>query len=503
VICWWIWGINLNKGEQVIMRDKKFLVVLLLFFSVARAEGARILERITLFNPAGTLFTPIENRIEGLTIKGFLRNLSKVNLHGHTYDLGYGYRRTEEFSSIEWLAELELRYRLSPNLEVVNIENFLYDAAYDWDDSGHYPTDITHKEIEYYRTAERIIRELYARLFYKNWEFILGKQQLVWGKMDGKVIDIINPNDNRYGAVFTQDDYEWLRLPLWMINALYRWGEYYVQFLWIPDFEEAKSPPLGGPFSPNVPPLPDNLYFYKRSEPSTHIANHEWGLRANMIKGGWDMSLIYFYTWSDTATYFRRGYRLDDNSHEVKLIFLEPKHTRLHQFGLDLDKSFYGLGRPWIFRSEILYTLNEYYTNVGESLAEDGVSKANRLLSALALETFFLKGEVWFLFQLQQTHIFKYDHDLRRLGSLLPRDQWVFLYALSKSFKFTDDRLKLSWTQGLVDDGSGQLRFKVSYRLSDYLTFFVRYWGFYGHSDDFWGMYNDRDQIEFSVKYEF
>ena len=485
------------------MGAKIFSACLIVLFNVVPSYGAGILEKVTLFNPIGDLSTPLEKRVDGLMIKGFLRNLSKLNLHGHTYDLGYGYRRTDEFSSIEWLAELELRYRVSPNIELVNIENFLYDASFDWDKSGHYSKEVTGKEIEYYRTPERIIRELYAHIFYKQWELILGKQQIVWGKMDGKVIDIINPNDNRYGAVFTQDNYEWLRLPLWMANGVYRWKDYYLQFIWIPDFEGAKFPPLAGPFSLNLPPIPRYIHTLSRSEPSANFLNHEWGIRANMIKHGWDMSFIYFYTWNDSPTFFRRGYLLDPHTSIPEVIFVEPKHTRLSQFGFDLDKSFYMVGRPWILRSEILYTLNEYYTNIGEPISRDGVSKTNRLLSALALETFLFKGELWLLLQLQQTHIFKYDHDLRSIGSLLPRDQRVFLFSLSKSFKFTDDRLEINWTEGLIDDGSGQLRLKISYRLSDYITFFVRYWGFYGHSDDFWGMYNDRDQIEFSLNYEF
>jgi hypothetical protein len=462
----------------------------------------KILSELSLFDPIGRLKKPVEEAVPGLTIKGFLRNWTRVNTHGHTYDLGFGYRRTEEFPSIEWLAELELRYRFSPNIELVSVNNLLYDAAFDWDDSGDYPRSVTRK-VEYYRTTDRILRELYLDIFYGRWQFRLGKQQLVWGKMDGKVIDIINPTDLRYNVVGTQDNYEWTRLPLWLFNIIYFGPSYYVQLLWIPDFEPSLIPPTGGPFSFNLPPLPSYARFLTGDEPSSNFRNHEWGIRFNRPIRGWDISLIYFYTWRDLAANFRRSVTLDPLTGDLTAAYLEPKHTRIHQLGVDMDKSVWFLGKAWVLRGEFLYTLNDYFSTVGEPLWQDGVAKKNRLLSAIALETYWLKGELWSLLQIQQWHVFGYNHDLRSLGKLQERDEWVFLLGFSKDFKFTDDRLGVSWTNAFYDDGSGQQRYQMKYIISDYLSSWVRYWGFYGRSDDRYGMFKDRDQVEFVLTYEF
>lgn len=89
-------------------------------------------ERISLFDPIGSLLDPLEEAVPGLMIKGMLRDWTRMASHRRTYDPDprIDFRRSKTFPSIEWLGELEFRFQVSPNLEVVNIENFLYDTAY-------------------------------------------------------------------------------------------------------------------------------------------------------------------------------------------------------------------------------------------------------------------------------------------------------------------------------------------------------------------------------------
>ena len=56
-----------------------------------------------------------------------------------------------------------------------------------------------------------------------DWDFRLGKQQVVWGTADGiKLLDIINPTDFRE---LNQNAMEDSRIPVWMINAETNIGE--------------------------------------------------------------------------------------------------------------------------------------------------------------------------------------------------------------------------------------------------------------------------------------
>ncbi|MGF1547303.1 MAG: hypothetical protein ACFCUG_08255 [Thiotrichales bacterium] len=66
------------------------------------------------------------------------------------------------------------------------------------------------------------LRELYTDFSAANWQFRVGKQQVVWGTADGiKLLDIINPTDYRH---FAQDVMEDSRIPVFMVNAERNFG---------------------------------------------------------------------------------------------------------------------------------------------------------------------------------------------------------------------------------------------------------------------------------------
>ena len=89
---------------------------------------------------------------------------------------------------------------------------------------------------EYHRnyTQYDAIRELYIDTTFADWDFRLGKQQVVWGKADGvKFLDIINPTDFREWGQNTMED---SRIPLWMAVAEKDLGNNdSIQFVWVPD----------------------------------------------------------------------------------------------------------------------------------------------------------------------------------------------------------------------------------------------------------------------------
>ena len=89
---------------------------------------------------------------------------------------------------------------------------------------------------EYHRNYTQYdgLRELYIDTAFADWDFRLGKQQVVWGKADGvKFLDIINPTDFREWGQNTMED---SRIPLWMAVAEKDLGNNdSIQFVWVPD----------------------------------------------------------------------------------------------------------------------------------------------------------------------------------------------------------------------------------------------------------------------------
>ena len=86
------------------------------------------------------------------------------------------------------------------------------------------------------------LRELYADTRFGDWDFRLGKQQVVWGTADGiKLLDIINPTDYRELVQNTMED---SRIPIWMLKAERNIGDSSnIQFI-VSQVEENKIPGL-------------------------------------------------------------------------------------------------------------------------------------------------------------------------------------------------------------------------------------------------------------------
>ncbi|RLA60483.1 MAG: hypothetical protein DRQ78_09470, partial [Epsilonproteobacteria bacterium] len=86
------------------------------------------------------------------------------------------------------------------------------------------------------------LRELYIDTSFGDWDFRIGKQQVVWGKADGvKFLDIINPTDFREWGQNTMED---SRIPLWMLTAETDLGNNdSLQIVWVPDIGQINQIP--------------------------------------------------------------------------------------------------------------------------------------------------------------------------------------------------------------------------------------------------------------------
>jgi hypothetical protein len=90
------------------------------------------------------------------------------------------------------------------------------------------------------------LRELYIDTTYGDWDFRIGKQQVVWGTADGvKFLDIINPTDFREWGQNTMED---SRIPLWMVTAETAVGDNgSLQVVWVVDPQINQIPGLHNP----------------------------------------------------------------------------------------------------------------------------------------------------------------------------------------------------------------------------------------------------------------
>lgn len=104
------------------------------------------------------------------------------------------------------------------------------------------------------------IREFYAQKTWnldngKQFNVKVGKQQVVWGRSDlFRVLDVMNPMDYSRNSIY--DEFEDIRIPMWMLQTNYRMGaseslsERNIQVVW--NFDQFRANNLGQCGTPNA-----------------------------------------------------------------------------------------------------------------------------------------------------------------------------------------------------------------------------------------------------------
>jgi len=493
---------------------------------------------LATFDPAGRYVRqPVEKQIPALTFKGFYRQWSDVLLTGNKRVANRD--KDFRFLQLQHLFELEMHYQVSPNIEITNVDHFLYDGVYNWQDSGGLFAPRRTETMRRYHNFDRIVRELYVSYRTHSLDIVLGKQQIAWGKMDGRFIDIINPMDVRESVQLEASDFEYRRIPTWMANVTYFFGANSLNLLYIPNFEQNRQAVPGSPwFSPSIPPedrvvkkdedilegrknVREDLIL-KRKRPSPgDWGDHEYGVRLDVSMEPLTWGLIYFYAWNDDANNFIVGVN-PDTPNDQDVIF-RPRHTRLHHFGITADYAS-SLSRvllvgelPVVLRVEGLWTKGVKFTDsvlVADARGgapNSGLITRDTLRAAIAIELAF-PGNTSVIIQPSLFYTFNWRETLGNGFGGGVGDEWnvIPVFFTERPFRFTRDRLRLSLTvspflSGPVKEWQG-LKTKVvaSYNFSQFITGRLIYTAYSGGSRrDIYGQYDHWDNIGWEISYEF
>ena len=481
---------------------------------------------VSIFDPVGeNVSQPIEKAIPALTFKGFFRQWSDINLHRNQK---VGFRNKDfRFMQLQNLLEIELHYQFTDNLELTSVNHFLYDGVYNWQDSGGLFAPRVSETARSYHNFERIVRELQLSYRVHSFDLVIGKQQIAWGKMDGRFIDMINPMDVRESVQLEASDFEYRRLPTWMANATYFFGAHSLQMLYIPNFEQERLPTVGSPwFPPSVAPF--DAVVKKRKRPSAgDFGDHEYGTRLDISMDPLTWGLIYFYAWNDNPNYFITGSDssgADSSGATVKPI-LAPRHTRLHHLGVTADyaTAFSGVplvgDLPVVVRIEGLYSFGVKFADAQRQPAAfaggDGGGHISRdtLRAAIALEV-ALPGNTSFIVQPSLFTTFGWRKSIvgSGFGGATDKNEWTLLPVvyLEHPFRFTRDRLRASITVFPFLGGPGRhyegtkTKLVASYKFSRFITgrlIYTTYDG--GGRNSSYGQYNKWDNVGWELSYEF
>ena len=339
------------------------------------------------------------------------------------------------------------------------------------------------------KTDERsgiLLEETYIDASAGDWDFRLGRQNIIWGEVVGLfVADVVSAQNQ---LEFILPPFDIIRIPQWAARGEYFFGDSHLELIWIPypTYNNIGKP--GADFYPVQPgstPLGFTQSFLGESIPERDLSNTNYGIRLSTLKGGWDLSGFY-YSSEDAAPTFNRTVL----STPTPTLQYQPVHNRIWQVGGTVGKAFGSV----VFHAEGVYTSGRQY-EVTTLTQPNGVVPQNTLEYVLSAD-FTLPKDLFLNVQFIQNIFFNHDPNLLynaydTYGSVLLRGK-------------VGPKLEpeILWIQSLTQS-QNLIRPRVVWHPA---TNWKAAFGvdiFNGPSTGYFGRFSDRDRVYAEFRYDF
>lgn len=325
------------------------------------------------------------------------------------------------------------------------------------------------------------LRDAYAELYLGNHLLRLGKQQIVWGALDGlKVGDVLNPQSFRE---FILDDFGHSRIPLWSALADLSFGSWRAELAWVPQTSAHELPGPQDVFALtaarfNLGQMPS------ATTPRVDLHSprnklNRGGIRLSRRVGPLDMSLIAART-------------LDfEPLAELETTNSSPQLTQTYR-----SVTFYGLAAetsigPFALRTEFGYRPNRYFNRL-DAATRPTTTKLDQLTMAIAVD-FNAPAGIFANFQLLHDEVRNAPNSLVR-----PERDTIATVLFRRQFRYDTLTLDLRW-YGSLDEHDGLGRIALTYAVNDNLKVNLGLDRFYGDRDGLFGQFAGADRITFSL----
>jgi hypothetical protein len=333
------------------------------------------------------------------------------------------------------------------------------------------------------------LRELYADLTIGKSYWRVGKQQVVWGEMDGlKILDILNPMSFRE---FILDDFDDSRIPLWAIKGDIKIGSLNVQAYWSPDITSHHFPSNGGLYGPPIligeAPSEVSVEMQELKRPGKFFKDSDIGVQVSTMLKGWDVAFNYVYQY-DKFPVFKRAF---DQGSQTLMVWPTLKRQHLAGGSFGRTVGLFGL------RAEMAF-LPKKHVMTYEVNNNHGLHRTKQLLSGIAIDYFGISDAIltfqWFADYL------KGPSD----ESLLERKNTTHTLTTMLTKYMMNQRVELEIFGGYrFNEKAMLLDIKTSYLIKDNFKVWIGGDLFTGQNQGLIGSFNNRDRISLGMEWGF
>ncbi len=378
-----------------------------------------------------------------------------------------------------------------------NLKKF-YDCVYDV--AGEYKHG-SHRTAT--NTGNLWLREIF--LDYKKAPIFVraGRQQVVWGTADGvRILDCINPADNRYACL---DDASEYRIPLWMLRLEFSpITDGNLQFLLIPDHQANFNAGYGDVFVYRVanrpPPVlpPWVTYQVVDNLPEDGFHDPDFAFRWQHVINGWEYTLNYKYgrEFYPSVTVRQIPFPPPPPPNPWTLL-RSNNYQRVQIIGASFTKAI-NTGRlsGLTIRGECAYTLDKPYPVGGDNNAT-GNTTQNNFSYVLGLDKYLftdLQVSIQFIQSINQEDTAGANH-LLHPATLAPINKVETMATIKLAKDFFHERLKPEVLAVFGGNGDWRVSPRISYEVNDNLTIYGGIHYFAGRANTLFGEFEKSSMI--------
>ena len=340
---------------------------------------------------------------------------------------------------------------------------------------------------------EITMREIYADMYFKNFDLRVGKQQVVWGKADGVFItDIVSPLNL---SEFLLPDFDEIRTGVIATKLDYYIGNSTFELIAIPQFTPTTRPDENSIWyiQPQFP-VPAT-FDWSKSEISPSLENSEIFAKWSAITSKIDFNLMGGYTWDDNPSmHVQKQFGINTATMPPKPmltnLLITPQYHRLAVAG----GSFSSEVKGFIVRGEAAYYNGKYF-QTEDMQAEDALVQKDYINYVVGLD--FSIGKVKMSTQFIQKYILDYsdgilENEINNMATIMAR------YDMMRETL----HLELFSYVGITGEDA-LIRPKITYDFDDSFSILLGANIFTGNREGQFGQYQDNSMVYTKIKYNF